>query len=100
MKSHLQKNAKSNLAVVGRYIFTPEIFTKIEKLKAGIGKEIQITDAIADLMNDQAIYGHMFEGKRFDCGSKLGYLKATIEYALEHEELSKEFKNYLKKLKI
>ena len=94
------KNAKSNLAVVGRYIFPPEIFTKIEKLKTGIGKEIQITDAIADLMNDQSVYGYMFEGKRFDCGSKLGYLKATIEYALEHKELSKEFRNYLKKLKI
>ena len=60
------------------------------------GKEIQITDAIADLMNEQAIYGYIFEGKRFDCGSKLGYLKATIEYALEHKELSKEFKNYIK----
>ena len=51
-------------------------------------------------MNDQAVYGYMFEGKRFDCGSKLGYLKATIEYALEHKELSKEFRKYLKKLKI
>ena len=94
------KNAKSNLAVVGRYIFPPEIFTKIEKVKTGTGKEIQITDAIAALMNEQAVYGCMFEGKRFDCGSKLGYLKATVEYALEHKELSKEFKNYLKKLKI
>jgi UTP--glucose-1-phosphate uridylyltransferase len=94
------ENAKSNLAVVGRYIFPPEIFAKIEKLKTGVGKEIQITDAIADLMNDQAVYGYIFEGKRFDCGSKLGYLKATIEYALEHKELSKEFRNYLKKLKM
>ena len=94
-----QKNAKSNLAVVGRYVFTPEIFSKIEKLKTGIGKEIQITDAIADLMNDQAVYGYIFEGQRFDCGSKLGYLKATIEYALEHKELSKEFRNYLKKIR-
>ena len=94
------KNAKSNLAVVGRYIFPPEIFSKIEKSKAGFGKEIQITDAIAGLMNNQAVHGYIFEGKRFDCGSKLGYLQATIEYALEHKELSKEFRNYLKKLKI
>ncbi|MBT5406840.1 MAG: UTP--glucose-1-phosphate uridylyltransferase GalU [Gammaproteobacteria bacterium] len=92
--------AKSNLAVVGRYIFTPEIFTKIEKVKPGNGKEIQITDAIADLMKNQSIHGHIFEGKRFDCGSKLGYLQATIEYALEHDELSRKFRNYLKKLKI
>ena len=94
------KIAKSNLAVVGRYIFTPEIFTKIEKVRPGNGKEIQITDAIADLMKNQSIYGYIFEGKRFDCGSKLGYLQATIEYALDHDELSHKFRNYLKNLKI
>ena len=94
------KSAKSNLAVVGRYIFPPEIFSQIEKSKTGVGKEIQITDAIASLMNNQAVYGYIFEGKRFDCGSKLGYLQATVEYALEHKELSEEFRNYLKKLKI
>ena len=94
------KMAKSNLAVVGRYVFTPEIFTKIEKVSPGNGKEIQITDAIADLMQNQPIHGYIFEGKRFDCGSKLGYLQATIEYALDHDELSSKFKNYLKNLKI
>ena len=94
------KMAKSNLAVVGRYIFQPEIFTKIEKVSPGNGKEIQITDAIADLMQNQSIYGYIFKGKRFDCGSKLGYLQATIEYALDHDELSSKFKNYLKNLKI
>ncbi|MBT7931986.1 MAG: UTP--glucose-1-phosphate uridylyltransferase GalU [Gammaproteobacteria bacterium] len=94
------KKAKTNLAVVGRYIFTPEIFSKIEKVKPGKGKEIQITDAIDGLMKDEAVHGYIFEGKRFDCGSKLGYLKATVEYALEHDELSKDFINYLKKLKI
>ena len=94
------KNAKSNLAVVGRYVFPPEIFSQIEKSKSGVGKEIQITDAIASLMNNQAVYGYIFDGKRFDCGSKFGYLQATIEYALEHKELSKEFRNYLKNLKI
>ena len=94
------KNAKSNLAVVGRYIFQPEIFTKIEKVSPGNGKEIQITDAIADLMQNQPIHGYIFESKRFDCGGKLGYLQATIEYALDHDELSSKFKNYLKNLKI
>lgn len=94
------KMAKSNLAVVGRYVFTPEIFTKIEKVSPGNGKEIQITDAIADLMQNQPIHGYIFEGKRFDCGGKLGYLQATIEYALDHDELSSKFKNYLKNLKI
>ena len=94
------KNAKSNLAVVGRYVFPPEIFSQIEKSKTGAGKEIQITDAIASLMNNQAVYGYIFDGKRFDCGSKLGYLQATIEYALDHRDLSKEFRNYLKNLKI
>ena len=94
------KMAKSNLAVVGRYVFTPEIFTKIEKVSPGNGKEIQITDAIADLMQNQPIHGYIFEGKRFDCGSKLGYLQATIEYALDHDELSSKFRNYLKNLKI
>ncbi len=94
------KMAKSNLAVVGRYIFPPEIFAKIEKVRPGNGKEIQITDAIADLMKGQPVHGYIFEGKRFDCGSKLGYLQATIEYALEHDELSSKFRNYLKKLKI
>ena len=94
------KMAKSNLAVVGRYVFTPEIFAKIEKVSPGNGKEIQITDAIADLMQNQSIHGYIFKGKRFDCGSKLGYLQATIEYALDHDELSSKFKNYLKNLKI
>jgi|TARA_Y100000996_G_scaffold410218_1_gene392197 UTP--glucose-1-phosphate uridylyltransferase len=92
--------AKTNLAVVGRYILPSNIFDKIEKSKPGVGREIQITDAISDLLKDQDVYGHVFEGKRFDCGSKLGYLKATIEYAVDHKEVSKGFKNYLKKLKI
>ena len=90
--------AKSNLGVVGRYILPENIFEKIKKSKPGVGKEIQITDAISDLLCDQDIYGYVFEGKRFDCGSKLGYLKATTEYAMEHKELSRDFKNYLKRL--
>ncbi len=92
--------AKSNLGVVGRYIFPPSIFSKINMSKPGVGKEIQITDAISALINDEDVYGYIFEGKRYDCGSKLGYLKATIEYAADHKELSRDFKKYLKKLKI
>ena len=94
------KNAKSNIAVVGRFILTPAIFSKIEKSKPGAGNEIQLTDAISDLMKDEDVYGYQFEGKRFDCGSKIGYLKASVEYALEHNEIKKDFKAYLKKLKL
>jgi UTP--glucose-1-phosphate uridylyltransferase len=104
LKSILEKpsyaKAKTNLAVVGRYILPPNIFDKIKKSKPGVGKEIQITDAIAGLIKDHDVYGYAFDGKRFDCGSKLGYLKATTEYAMEHKELSRDFKNYLKRLKI
>ena len=94
------KNAKSNIAVVGRFILTPAIFSKIEKSKLGTGNEIQLTDAISDLMKDEDVYGYQFEGKRFDCGSKIGYLKASVEYALEHSEVKKDFRAYLKKLKL
>ena len=94
------KNAKSNIAVVGRFILSPAIFSKIKKSKPGSGNEIQLTDAISDLMKDEDVYGYRFEGKRFDCGSKIGYLKASVEYALEHSEVKKDFKAYLKKLKL
>ena len=104
LKSIIEKpsyaKAKTNLAVVGRYILPPNIFGKIKKSKPGAGKEIQITDAISGLIKDHDVYGYAFDGKRFDCGSKLGYLKATTEYAMEHKELSRDFKNYLKRLKI
>ena len=104
LKSIIEKpsyaKAKTNLAVVGRYILPSNIFGKINKSKPGVGQEIQITDAISGLIKDHDVYGYSFEGKRFDCGSKLGYLKATTEYAMEHKELSRDFKNYLKRLKI
>ena len=90
------KNAKSNLGVVGRYILPPSIFKELGKSKLGSGNEIQLTDGIANLINTQEIYGYSFSGKRFDCGSKIGYLKATIEYALEHNEVKSDFKRYLK----
>jgi UTP--glucose-1-phosphate uridylyltransferase len=90
--------APSNLAVVGRYILTPAIFEKIETTERGAGGEIQLTDAIAALMHDQQVLAYEFEGKRYDCGSKLGYLQATVEYGLEHDELKGDFREYLKSL--
>jgi UTP--glucose-1-phosphate uridylyltransferase len=90
------KDATSNLGVVGRYILPPSIFKELGKSKLGAGNEIQLTDGIAQLINTQKVYGYSFSGKRFDCGSKIGYLKATIEYALEHNEVKSDFKRYLK----
>ena len=88
-------DAPSNLAVVGRYILTPKIFELLEKTGRGAGDEIQLTDAIAKLLEDEPVLAYEFIGKRFDCGSKLGYLKATVEYALQHPELKQEFTEYL-----
>jgi len=90
--------APSNLAVVGRYLLTPRVFDHLERIGEGAGGEIQLTDGIARLMNDEAVYAYRFEGKRFDCGSKLGYLQANVEYALKHPELAGTFKSYLRKL--
>lgn len=94
------EDAPSDLAVVGRYILTPGIFEKLKNTKKGAGGEIQLTDAIAELRQDEKVYAYHFEGKRYDCGSKLGYLQANVEYGLMHEELGGEFKDYLKSLKI
>ncbi|SFP84580.1 UDP-glucose pyrophosphorylase [Nitrosomonas cryotolerans] len=87
--------APSNLAVVGRYILTPRIFGLLEKTGQGAGGEIQLTDAIAKLLEEEPVFAYEFDGKRFDCGSKLGYLKATVEYALVHPELKQAFAQYL-----
>jgi UTP--glucose-1-phosphate uridylyltransferase len=92
------QNAPSNLAVVGRYLLNPSIFTKLEQTGRGAGGEIQLTDAIADLLSDEAVYAYEFEGKRYDCGSKLGYLKATVEFGMKHETLGKKFSEYLSDL--
>ncbi|MFZ2169527.1 MAG: UTP--glucose-1-phosphate uridylyltransferase GalU [Methylococcaceae bacterium] len=92
------ENAPSNLAVVGRYILTPAIFDKIKKTGRGAGGEIQLTDAIADLLNDEQVLAYEFEGRRYDCGSKLGFLIATVEQALLHKELKDDFLAYLKEL--
>lgn len=87
--------APSNLGVVGRYILTGTIFDLLEKLGRGAGGEIQLTDAIAGLLSREQVLALRFSGKRYDCGSKLGYLEATVEYALKHEELNKEFRAFL-----
>ncbi len=92
--------APSNLAVVGRYVLTPSIFDHLERLGHGAGGEIQLTDGIASLMREEAVYAHRFSGKRYDCGSKLGYLQATVEYALGHPALGKDFRKYLRTLEL
>ena len=91
--------APSNLAVVGRYILTPAVFHHLETIGQGSGGEIQLTDGIAALMKEEAVYAHRFVGKRYDCGSKLGYLQATVEYALAHPQLGKDFAKYLATVK-
>lgn len=88
-------DAPSNLAVVGRYILTPRIFDLLETIERGAGGEIQLTDAIARLLLEEQVIAYQFQGTRYDCGSKLGYLMATVEYALKHKELSEDFRKYL-----
>jgi len=90
------EEAPSNLAVVGRYILTSAIFDKIKHTERGAGGEIQLTDAIASLLKDETVLAYEFEGKRYDCGSKLGFLIATVEQALLHKELKDDFLAYLK----
>ncbi len=90
--------APSNLAVVGRYILTPRIFDLLAKTPRGAGNEIQLTDGIAALLQEEQVLAYEFEGRRYDCGSKLGYLIANIEYGLKHKELGNDFRDYLEKL--
>lgn len=92
--------APSTLAAVGRYILTPRIFTELKNTQRGVGGEIQLTDAISEVLHYEAIFAHIIEGKRYDCGSKLGYLEATIGYGLKHREVGAEFKAYLQQLKL
>ena len=88
-------DAPSNLAVVGRYILTPTIFSCLEKVKPGKGGEIQLTDGISDLLKLETVLAYRFAGTRFDCGSKLGFMKANVEYALKHPEIAADFARYL-----
>lgn len=88
--------APSNAAILGRYILTPEVFGHLENTKPGKGGEIQLTDALHSLLKEQGIYAYDFEGARYDTGDKLGFLKATVEYALRHDQVKDGFKAYIK----
>jgi UTP--glucose-1-phosphate uridylyltransferase len=91
-----KEKAPSNVAILGRYIITPEIFGILEKTKPGSGGEIQLTDALKSLGKVQQIFAYNFEGKRYDIGSKLGFLQATVEFALKRDELKDDFGKYLR----
>ena len=93
------KNAPSTLGVVGRYVFNSEIFSYLEQTQKGAGNEIQLTDAISKLLEKEPVYAHEFEGIRYDCGSKLGYMQASIQYALKDLDIKDEFQSYLKEIK-
>lgn len=92
--------APSNLAIIGRYILAPEIFSALEQTKPGKGGEIQLTDGLKLLMAKQPIYAYEFQGTRHDAGDKLGFLKATVEFGLKNAEFGSEFRSYLQKLKL
>ena len=93
------EEAPSDIAILGRYIITPEIFNILSNTKPGKGGEIQLTDALRTLMQSEAMYAYAFEGRRYDVGDKLGFLEATVEYALKRDELKDNFANYLNSLK-
>ena len=102
IKSMVEKpdpeNAPSNLAAIGRYIFTPKIFTLLERQGKGAGGEIQVTDAMVELLKEQPIFGYRFEGTRFDCGDKAGFLMANLAFALEHPEIRDTLRQYLQEI--
>lgn len=90
--------APSNTAILGRYIITPAIFSHLENIPPGKNGEIQLTDALKSLMKEEAIYAYHFIGKRYDVGNRMGFLKATVEFALERDDLKDEFRAWLKQL--
>jgi UTP--glucose-1-phosphate uridylyltransferase len=92
------EDAPSNLAAIGRYILTPRIMTELLKTERGIGGEIQLTDAISNLLQYESIFAKIIDGIRYDCGSKLGYLEATVGFGLKHKETAEGFKNYLSRV--
>jgi len=94
------EEAPSNLAVIGRYILAPTVFETLSNLKAGAGGELQLTDGLRALLQKEKIYGYVFEGKRHDTGDKLGFLKATVEFALKRADLGGPLREYLKSLKL
>lgn len=94
------EDAPSNLAIIGRYVLTPEIFESIESVEPGRGGEIQLTDSLRNLLHNRPVYGYRFEGTRYDAGDKLGFLKATVEFALRRYDLGDPFRQYLKSLSL
>jgi UTP--glucose-1-phosphate uridylyltransferase len=90
------EEAPGTLAVVGRYVLPPQIFERLENQTPGRGGEIQLTDAIAALLQEQPMLAHRFEGRRFDCGSRIGLVEATIQFALEHEDLAEDARRYMR----
>jgi len=94
------EKAPSNLAIIGRYLLPPEIFDILEETRSDIGGEIQLTSALRTLLSRRPIDGYLFEGKRYDAGDKLGFLKATVEFALKRDDLGGQFREYLKGLKL
>ncbi|WP_372826206.1 UTP--glucose-1-phosphate uridylyltransferase GalU [Polaromonas sp.] len=92
--------APSRMGVAGRYVLTPAVFRHIRNQSTGVGGEIQLTDGIAGLMNEESVYAFQYSGKRYDCGSKEGFLEATVELALAHPEVGEHFRNYLKNLQV
>ena len=96
----LPEEAPSTLGVVGRYILTPRIFSHLESVQAGAGGEIQLTDGIASLLKQEQVLAYAYKGIRYDCGSKIGYLKATVQFALKHPEVNGDFRAYLSSLEL
>jgi UTP--glucose-1-phosphate uridylyltransferase len=92
------QDAPSDMGVIGRYILTPSIFDYLRTLLPGFGEELQLTDAIAEMLKHETVLAYQFEGKRYDCGSKLGYLEATVEFALRHPEVKEKFRHLLKEI--
>ncbi|MFA9558907.1 UTP--glucose-1-phosphate uridylyltransferase GalU [Evansella sp. AB-rgal1] len=93
------EHSPSNFAVLGRYILTPEIFSILERIPFGVGNELQLTDAIHELRQGQSVYGYVFEGKRYDVGDKLGFIKATLDFALQREELRADVLQFINEIK-
>ena len=95
-----REKAPSNLAIIGRYILTPRIFDVLEHTPTGSGGELQLTDGMRALLKEESMFGYVYQGRRHDTGNKLGFLKATVEFALKREDLGGEFREYLKELKL
>ncbi|HEV8412492.1 MAG TPA: UTP--glucose-1-phosphate uridylyltransferase GalU [Bryobacteraceae bacterium] len=94
------QDAPSNLAIIGRYVLTPEVFHSLETITPGSGGELQLTDGLKHTLRSRPIYGYRFEGTRYDAGDKLGFLKATVEFALKRHDLGEPFRSYLKSLQL